>query len=462
MGAVAHLQLRQLARLELQTQRRQARLERLVKGGHAIVVEARGHGAKHRHLLGGHAPGFFVALHLLGHIAQRVARALAVEFVDGHKFGEIQHVDFFQLAGGAELGRHHIHGNVHVRHDGRIALANAGGFHDDQVKARTFRGGHHVGQGGADLAAKIARGQRAHEHPRAMAPGADGIHSDAVAQQRATALAARRVDGNHRHAQSVFLVQAQTPYQLVGERRFARAAGAGDAEHGHLGLGRLFAHRLHQAGIGFAVFQGGDQLGQGAPSQFFMALNGFQACRGMRAQVLVAAHDHLADHALQAHALTIFGAVNAGHAVIVQFPNFGWHDHAAAAAKHLDVAAPACAQQVHHVFEILHVAALVGADGDALHVFLQGGRDHIVHRAVVPQVNHLRAHALQNASHDVDGGIVAIEQTGGGHKAHLVGGAVVGQGLVFSGQIGHLKVSCGVTCRTPILIRQALVWLTFT
>ena len=165
---------------------------------------------------------------------------------------------------------------------------------------------------------------------------------------------------------------------------------------------------------------------------------------------------------MQAHALAIFGAVNAGHAVIMQLPNFSRHDHATAAAKHLDVAAATRAQQVHHVFEIFHMAALVGADGDALHILLQGCGHHIVHRAVVSQVNHLRAHALQNASHDVDGRIMAIKQTGGGHKAHLVRRAVVGQGLVFSGQIGHLKVSCDVSVHAPILIRQALDWLTFT
>jgi hypothetical protein len=64
---------------------------------------------------------------------------------------------------------------------------------------------------------------------------------------------------------------------------------------------------------------------------------------------------------------------------------------------------PRCAQQVDHVLEVLDVAALVGADGDALHVFLQGGGDDFVDAAVVAQVDHLGAHALQDAPHDVDG-----------------------------------------------------------
>jgi hypothetical protein len=47
------------------------------------------------------------------------------------------------------------------------------------------------------------------------------------------------------------------------------------------------------------------------------------------------------------------------------------------------------------------------------------------------------AHALQDAAHDVDGGIVPIKQTGGGDKTDFVGRAVLGQSFEFSGQIGH-------------------------
>jgi hypothetical protein len=91
------------------------------------------------------------------------------------------------------------------------------------------------------------------------------------------------------------------------------------------------------------------------------------------------------------------------------------------------------AQQIDHVLEILDMAALVRADGDALHVFLQRGGDDFVDRAVVAKVNHLCAHALQDAAHDVDGGVVAVKQTGCRDKAHLVFGFVLGERLEFSG-----------------------------
>ena len=125
VGAVAHIDQRQLTFFEFQSQFAQTHFERLVQSGHAIVVEARGHGAKHGHLFCGHGPGFFVALNLFGHITQGIAGAFAVKLVDGHKLGKVEHVDFFQLAGCAKLGRHHIHGHIYVRHDGGVALANA-------------------------------------------------------------------------------------------------------------------------------------------------------------------------------------------------------------------------------------------------------------------------------------------------------------------------------------------------
>ena len=157
------------------------------------------------------------------------------------------------------------------------------------------------------------------------------------------------------------------------------------------------------------------------------------------AQIAVTAHQHLANHALQAHALAVFRAVDAGHTVVLQLADFGRHDHAASAAEHLNVLAAALLEQVDHVLEILDMTALVGADGDALGIFLQGGGHHLIDRAVVAQVNHLGAHALQDAAHDVDGRIMPVKQAGGGDETHLVRRAIVGQGLELGRQVGHGK-----------------------
>jgi hypothetical protein len=152
------------------------------------------------------------------------------------------------------------------------------------------------------------------------------------------------------------------------------------------------------------------------------------------------------DADLSVHApteLAVLGGVDAGDAVVVQLADLGRDDDAAPAAEDLDVLAAALAQQVDHVLEVFDVAALVAADRDAVGVFLQGGGDDLVDRAVVAQVHDFGAHALQDAAHDVDGGVVAVEQARRGHEADLVRGAVVGQGLQFGGQVGH-GVSAGL------------------
>ena len=157
----------------------------------------------------------------------------------------------------------------------------------------------------------------------------------------------------------------------------------------------------------------------------------------MGRQIDVAAHDHLANHPRQAHALAVFRAEDACHAITLQFSNFSRHDDTTAAAKHLNMGAAPCAQQVHHVLEVLDVPTLVAADGNALRVFLKRGGNDFVHRAVVPQVDDLGAHALQDAPHDVDGRVVAVKQTRRGDKTHLVHRAVVGKGFELSRQVGH-------------------------
>ena len=111
-------------------------------------------------------PQALVALHLLAHVAQGVFSATAVEFVDGHQIGEVEHVDLFQLGGRAELAGHHIQAQVHVIHHGGVALADARRLHDDQVKSG---GGGHLGhavKAPADL--------------QAAAPGGQGAQVDAV------------------------------------------------------------------------------------------------------------------------------------------------------------------------------------------------------------------------------------------------------------------------------------------
>ena len=176
----------------------QCRQQALIQRRHAVVIETRCLRTKHRHVFRVQVPLLAVALHLFCHVTQRILCALAVELVDGDEVGEVEHVDLFQLRGGAEFRRHHIQAEVDMFHDGGVALADAGGFDDHQIHASDLAGGDYIRQRLGNLGAGVARGQRAHEHAAAThgvvgiarhGPRLDCVHADTVAQQGAARLA---------------------------------------------------------------------------------------------------------------------------------------------------------------------------------------------------------------------------------------------------------------------------------
>ena len=67
-------------------------------------------------------------------------------------------------------------------------------------------------------------------------------------------------------------------------------------------------------------------------------------------------------------------------------------------------------QEVVHVFQVFHVATLIGGHGNGLGIFLNGAIDHFFNRAVVAKVYHFAAGGLNDAAHDVDSGIVTVEK----------------------------------------------------
>ncbi|MNT14841.1 hypothetical protein D3C72_1498620 [compost metagenome] len=69
--------------------------------------------------------------------------------------------------------------------------------------------------------------------------------------------------------------------------------------------------------------------------------------------------------------------------VSFKFTFFIVNNHAAATTKDLYIARTGFVQQVLHVFEVLHMAALIRADAYALCTLLQHCFHDIVHRTVV-------------------------------------------------------------------------------
>ena len=149
-------------------------------------------------------------------------------------------------------------------------------------------------------------------------------------------------------------------------------------------------------------------MAPGEPLQFAFQTN-FREFPAVTEQVV--------DHPHQPQLLAVLGRVNLGDAVGFQLGDLRRDDHASSSAEHLDVAGLALTEAVNHVAKELQVAALVGTHRDGGGVLLNGGVHDLAYRAVVPQVNHLGPLPLEDAPHDVDRRVVAVEQTGGGNDA---------------------------------------------
>jgi hypothetical protein len=160
-------------------------------------------------------------------VAALVLRAAALELVDRDDVGEVEHVDLLELRRGAELGRHHVQRAVDERHDPGVALPDPGRLDDHQVEPGRFQHADHVTEALGQAGVGAPRGHRAEED---LVPG-DRVHPDPVAEQRASAPAAGRVDGEHRNPELVLLIEAEAAHELVGEARLAGAASAGDPQH---------------------------------------------------------------------------------------------------------------------------------------------------------------------------------------------------------------------------------------
>ena len=433
IGGVADVRRRPLALARGEAFLPQGRQQAEIERRHPVVVEAAGDGAVDRHVLRPRAESLAVALDLLGDIAQRVLAALAVEFVDRDEVGIVQHVDLFELAGRAELRRHDIEREVDIGHDAGVALADARRLDDHQVEAGRLAHLNRPGRDRRHLAFGAAGRDGAHVNPAAV----DRVHADAVAEQGAAGAPAGRVDGDQRNAQ-IGLVLAEPLDDLVGQRALAGAARAGDAEDRRADLRRPFSdpgrHRLRQRPALQAGDQPGDDAGMGGVQRV-------EIRRRSGSKIDVGGRQHVGDHARQPQVLPIVRAVDAGHAVIVQFADFLGHDGAAAAAEHLDMARPELVQPVDHVFEELDMAALVGRDGDTVGILLDRRLDDLVDRAVVAEMNDLRALRLHDAPHDVDRRVVPVEQRRRRHEADgiLQRGTLAGRSERLATVLRHAK-----------------------
>src|SRR5699024_5426771 len=95
-------------------------------------------------------------------------------------------------------------------------------------------------------------------------------------------------------------------------------------------------------------------------------------------------------------------------------------DDTATTAEDLDVAGAAFCQQLDQVGEVLDVPTLIGTDRHTVRVLRDGRGNDLVHRAIVPQVHHFGPLRLQDATHDVDRRVMAVEQARRGDEPDRV------------------------------------------
>ena len=241
------------------------------------------------------------------------------------------------------------------------------------------------------------------------------IHADAIAEQRPAGTAAARVDGENADPEPVVEVQPEAAHDLVRERGLAGPASAGDADDDGAPADSHAARQLFATGaVELVALHLGEQATERRPMPGRESVEGHGRRFRFRAR---AAGDHVVDDPLEPELLSVRGRVDAFDPVAVQLLDFRGHDDAPAPAEHANAARPLLLQLVDEVLEVLEVPALVGAHRDRIGVFLHRRAHHFAHRAVVAEMDDLGARALQNPAHDVDRGIVPVEEARRSHEA---------------------------------------------
>ena len=406
----------------------------------ARIVEAARDGREHRHLVVGPLELDPVAAPLLAHVAQRILGAALLELVERDQVGEIEHVDLLELARRAVFARHHVHRHVDEVDDLGVALADACGFDDNEVEICIPQQVEDIGQHRAGGEVLPPRRERAHEYLL----GRERVHADAVAEQGTAAAATRRVHGDDGDV-AIGELPHESQQQFVGQRRLAGTAGAGDPHHLRrpLRAARNGATQgLAQRRIDRTALERGDRA-----RDLLLVARSDRPELEARTRCLPHAREHVVDHAVEAEPAAVLGCVDTLDAVGLEFLDLVRRDRAAAAHDDADMRRAEVAQHVHHVLEVLDVAALVGTARDAVRVFLQGRAHDVGDAAVVPEVHDLGAVRLQQPADDIDRGVVTVEQRSGAHESQrssLVRGAGSLARITFTADSrgsGHLHSS---------------------
>jgi len=137
-------------------------------------------------------------------------------------------------------------------------------------------------------------------------------------------------------------------------------------------------------------------------------------------RVIVRPTYHIIDHTLKPQTLAIVGGINPFNAIRMEFFNFAFGYYTSATSKQFDTRGTSFPQQIYRIFKILYVPTLVRADSYTLHILLDRRSNNFVYGSIMPKVDNLYPRRLEDTSHYIDGGIVAVKQTRCCNEAQLI------------------------------------------
>ena len=158
-------------------------------------------------------------------VASRGLDPISIGLVYREHVGDFQKSGLVRLYRIAPTGVHHHHGGIRLPGDLHFDLSDANGLHDHPVVTRCIQQTHGFARRQRQATEVSTRCHRADVH---LVVVRVILHSHSVAENRATRVRRRRIDGQHADPCAPF---AQLPDQRRRERALTGTRRTGDSHH---------------------------------------------------------------------------------------------------------------------------------------------------------------------------------------------------------------------------------------